>query len=98
MGTSFASISAMHFVYQDKNSKKWRKFMKLTMKLFLALTLLCANVMAEGEMGGGGYTGCTTDCPPPCTENCRMVPASHPVITPTDRIVIMISKFIPWMF
>jgi hypothetical protein len=25
-------------------------------------------IFADGDMGGGGYTGCTENCPPPCTD------------------------------
>jgi hypothetical protein len=99
MGTSFDSISPIHFVYQDKNPEIWRKFMKTTMKLFLVLAFLSATVLAEGEMGNGGRTGCTTNCPPPpCTANCLVQPAAEPAVETTDKIVVLISKFIPWMF
>ena len=40
------------------------------MKLFLVMALFCGSAFADGDQPNGGYTGCTVDCPPPCTENC----------------------------
>lgn len=65
------------------------------MKLFLFLALLCGTALAEGDMGNGGYTPCTENCPPPnCTENCRTVPVNTPISTLSNDVVIFISRFI----
>lgn len=68
--------------------------MKLTMKLFLLVALFTATVSA-GDMGSGGYTQCTENCPPPCPtgETCRSVPTEAPTIKFSEG-VILISKFI----
>jgi hypothetical protein len=34
----------------------------------LAIALFCGSVMADGNMGQGGYTGCDGDNPPPTCE------------------------------
>ena len=46
--------------------------MKTLTKLFLMIALLGTIAMADdGEMGNGGYQGCTVNCPPPpCTVDC----------------------------
>ena len=44
--------------------------MKTMIKLVMVLALFCGSVMADGDQPNGGRTGCTIDCPPPCTENC----------------------------
>jgi hypothetical protein len=52
--------------------------MKTILKVTLMITLFAATLFADGQMGSGGYQGCTgencppctVDCPPPCTENC----------------------------
>ena len=43
--------------------------MRSIAKLFLVMALSTGSVWA-GDQPNGGYTGCTVDCPPPCTENC----------------------------
>ncbi len=40
------------------------------LKVFLTMALFCGSAMADGDQPNGGYTGCTVNCPPPCTENC----------------------------
>ncbi len=44
--------------------------MKTTIKMILALTLLCGSVMADGNQTSGGRECPPEGCPPPCTENC----------------------------
>lgn len=45
--------------------------MKTLIKVTLVLSLCVSTLFADGQMGSGGYQGCTgEDCPPPCTENC----------------------------
>jgi hypothetical protein len=56
--------------------------MKTLSTIVLALALFTATSFADdghtgsggyaddGHTGSGGYTGCTVDCPPPCTEDC----------------------------
>lgn len=45
--------------------------MKTFAKLFLVLALSSSSLFAnDGHSGTGGYTGCTENCPPPCTEDC----------------------------
>lgn len=41
---------------------------KTMLKAFLAAALLCGTAMADGNMGGSGYTGCDGDNPPPMCE------------------------------
>jgi len=44
--------------------------MKYTLNLVLTLTLFCSAAIA-GDLGNGGYQGCTINCPPPpCGEYC----------------------------
>lgn len=43
--------------------------MRSIAKLFLVTALFTGSIWA-GDQPNGGYTGCTVDCPPPCTENC----------------------------
>lgn len=69
--------------------------MKSTMKLFLLAALFCGTALADGDMGNGGDTGCTRNCPPPpCEENCRAVPVNSPTIKVSDEAVIFLSRFI----
>ena len=47
--------------------------MKTMLKLALMVALFTSFALADGDMGSGGYQGCTgDDCPPPpiCTVNC----------------------------
>lgn len=52
--------------------------MKATLKVTLMFVLFVSTTLADGNMGSGGYQGCTpetcppctVDCPPPCTESC----------------------------
>jgi hypothetical protein len=65
------------------------------MKLFLLLAIFCGTALAEGDMGNGGYTGCTQNCPPPpCQANCRTLPVNDPTIKVSDQVVIFLSRFI----
>ena len=43
--------------------------MKTIAKFFLVMALFTGSVWA-GDQPNGGRTGCTENCPPPCTENC----------------------------
>jgi hypothetical protein len=59
----------MPFGINLKN-KNWRRIMKTTLTTVLSFVLFCSVTFA-GDLGNGGYTGCTVNCPPPpCTENC----------------------------
>ncbi len=45
--------------------------MKTMLKLALMIALFGSTVMADGDMGSGGYQCPPTGCvPPPCTVNC----------------------------
>ncbi|MEQ1606322.1 MAG: hypothetical protein ABL999_15785 [Pyrinomonadaceae bacterium] len=62
--------------------------MKTILKATLTIALFAATLFADGQMGSGGYQGCTgencppctVDCPPPCTENCGGRPEEQGVI------------------
>jgi hypothetical protein len=60
------------FAYQDKYNLGENK-MKTMLKIILTIALFTSLALA-GDMGSGGYQGCTVDCPPPppCTENCGL--------------------------
>lgn len=52
--------------------------MNRLLKVALLMSFLATTLLADGQMGSGGYQGCTgqncppctVDCPPPCTEDC----------------------------
>ncbi len=52
--------------------------MNRLLKVALLMSFLATTLLADGQMGSGGYQGCTgqncppctVDCPPPCTEHC----------------------------
>jgi hypothetical protein len=63
----------MHLASRTKTN--WRKKMKKTLMVVLALSLFGSIALADdGDQGTGNYTGCTVNCPPPppppCTVDC----------------------------
>lgn len=72
--------------------------MKTMTKLFLMIVLLGSMAMA-GDMGNGGYQGCTVDCPPPpCTENCIVAPTGNTTIKSSDVIIFFVKRYLGLSF
>jgi hypothetical protein len=57
MGKGSGSIYGIPPRIKTNNQNFGEKTMKLTIKLFLLVTLFCGTVMADGDMGSGGRTG-----------------------------------------
>jgi hypothetical protein len=92
MGKGSGSINKIPYGIKTANQNFGEKLMKITIKILLVTALFFSTAFADGDMGNGGYTGCTQNCDPPaCRESCREMPA--PVKT-SDRIIIFLSKYI----
>ena len=71
--------------------------MKTVISFALAFCLFGSIALADGDMGNGGYQGCTPqNCPPPpCTENCtggRQAISTEIKIGSMDVIYIMVKQ------
>lgn len=69
--------------------------MKTTIKVTLMFVLFVSTTLADGQMGSGGYNGCTVDCPPPpCTENCGRPEGDTTVVkTKGGKSMLVIEAF-----
>ena len=70
--------------------------MKTMMKLALALSLFGSITLADdGDMGSGGYQGCSPNCPPPpCTAGCLVNNPTTVSVKTTDWIFIMVKGYL----
>ena len=63
------------------------------LKLTLMIALLGSTVMADGEMGSGGITGCTTNCPPQSGLTITQEDTDFSVET-TDVVIEIVEQYL----